>query len=120
MQSLLHTRETKKAMFSEPRYRILFLSTGNTARSIFAEYVIRMVGKGRFEAYSAGTDRLRAVSPYVLRVLREAYGIDASSARPKPWDLFEDMRFQFLITVWERPRCNYSQNSLDSMALWCW
>jgi arsenate reductase (thioredoxin) len=104
MQSLLPTTETKKAICLQPPYRILFLSTGNAARSVFAEYFTRMVGKDSFEAYSAGTDPLRAVSPYVLRVLREAYGIDASSARPKPWDIFEDMRFEFLITVWDRPK----------------
>jgi len=55
MQSLLHTRETKKAMFSEPRYRILFLSTGNTARSIFAET--------SFEWWEKAGSRLTAPEP---------------------------------------------------------
>jgi protein-tyrosine-phosphatase len=104
MQPILTTTKTKRAICSEPRYRILFLSTGNAVRSIFAEYVIRMVAKDRFEAYSAGTDPQPAVNPYVLRVLQQAYGIDASAARPKSWDLFEDTRFEFFVTVWDRPK----------------
>jgi len=58
-------------MSSESQYRILFLSTGNTARSIFAEYFIRMVGKGSFEAYSAGTDPLRAQ----LKQLQDGFAV---------------------------------------------
>jgi arsenate reductase (thioredoxin) len=83
---------------SQP-FKILFLCTGNSARSILAEYLIRNVGRGRFESYSAGADPTGRVNPYALRVLREAFHIDASDACSKSWDEFRDVRFDFVITV---------------------
>jgi arsenate reductase len=59
-------------------YKALFFCTGNFARSILGEYLIRRYGGGRFESYSAGTQPSGKVNPIVLRVLRESYKIDAS------------------------------------------
>jgi len=86
-------------MSSQKTFKILFLCTGNTARSIFGEYLVRRLGKGRFESYSAGADPKPRVNPYALRVLRKAFKIDASSARPKSWDEYKDVVFDFVITV---------------------
>jgi Low molecular weight phosphotyrosine protein phosphatase len=61
-------------------FKILFLCTGNSARSIFGEYLIRKLGKGRFQSYSAGADPRPKVNPYALRVLLESFKIDASEA----------------------------------------
>jgi arsenate reductase (thioredoxin) len=80
-------------------FKILFLCTGNSARSILAEYLIRKVGRGCFESYSAGADPTGRVNPHALRVLREALHIDTSDARSKSWDEFRDVRFDFVITV---------------------
>jgi arsenate reductase len=77
--------------------KILFLGSGNSARSIFAEYLIRKLGKGKFTAYSAGIKPEPAINPYVLRVLKELYKIDASDARPKSWEEFKDVIFNFVI-----------------------
>jgi arsenate reductase len=54
-------------------FKILFLCTDNSARSIFGEYFIRKLGKGRFQSYSAGADPRPKVNPYALSVLQESF-----------------------------------------------
>jgi len=84
---------------SRPPYKVLILCTGNSARSIIGEYLLRAKGKGRFETYSAGAKPTGTVNPLALWVLKVRYGIDASDARSKSWDEFKDVRFDFVITV---------------------
>jgi arsenate reductase (thioredoxin) len=79
-------------MSQDRPFKILFLCTGNSARSVFGEYFIHKLGKGKFESHSAGADPRSEVNPYALRVLKEAYKIDASNARPKSWDLYEGLK----------------------------
>jgi arsenate reductase (thioredoxin) len=86
------------------RRRILFLCTGNSARSIFAEYLMNKIGAGRFEAYSAGSEPTGQVNPLTLRVLKESYQIDPSGARSKSWDEFKKQRLDFVITVCEKAK----------------
>jgi len=85
-------------------FKILFLCTGNSARSIFGEYLIRRLDKHRFESYSAGADPTGAVNPFALKVLSELYHIDASAARSKSWDEYKDIEFDFVITVCDNAR----------------
>jgi arsenate reductase (thioredoxin) len=85
-------------------YKILFLCTGNSARSILAEYLIKRIGQGRFESYSAGSNPTGRVNSHALQLLRELYHIDASSARSKPIDEVEDVEFDFVITVCDNAR----------------
>ena len=80
-------------------YKVLILCTGNSARSIMGEYLLRLKGKGRFEAFSAGARPTGAVNPLALWVLKDRYDIDASGARSKSWDEFRGVRFDFVITV---------------------
>jgi arsenate reductase (thioredoxin) len=80
-------------------FKILFLCTGNSARSIFGEYLIRKLGNGRFESYSAGADPRPQINPYTVRVLRESFKIDASGVKPKSWDVYKNVAFDFVITV---------------------
>jgi arsenate reductase (thioredoxin) len=80
-------------------FKILFLCTGNSARSILGEYLIRKLGKGFFESYSAGADPRPQVNPYAMRVLQESFKIDASAAGPKSWDVYQGVVFDFVITV---------------------
>jgi arsenate reductase (thioredoxin) len=84
--------------------KILFLCTGNSARSIFAEYLTRKICPDRFEAYSAGSEPRGVVNPYALHVLKEQYKIDAQNARSKSWDEFKNTNFDIIITVCDRAK----------------
>ena len=85
-------------------FKILFLCTGNSARSIFGEYLIRRIGKNSFESYSAGADPAGKVNPFALKVLAELYHIDAGDARSKSWDEYKDIEFDFVVTVCDNAR----------------
>lgn len=85
-------------------FKILFLCTGNSARSIFGEYLIRERGRRLFESYSAGAAPVGKVNPFTLRVLREVYQIDPRGARSKGCGELRDIEFDFVITVCDRAR----------------
>jgi arsenate reductase len=80
-------------------YKLLVLCTGNSARSILGEYLLRRLAPARFETFSAGVNPTGKVNPYALRVLKEVYKIDASDARSKHTDEVKDIHFDFVITV---------------------
>ena len=80
-------------------YKVLILCTGNSARSILGEYLLRAKGRGRFEVHSAGSHPTGRVNPLAVRTLREKYGLDASAARSKSWDEFKSVKFDLVITV---------------------
>lgn len=82
--------------------RVLFVCTGNSARSLMAEAMLRRYGGDRFEVHSAGTEPL-GVNPLTLRVLAER-GIDASWARSKSVDEFRGQIFDYVITVCDQAR----------------
>lgn len=86
------------------RYKILFLCTGNSARSIFGEYLIRRIAGDRFESYSAGAMPTGSVNPLAIRILQDLYKIDAGGARSKSWEEFNDVQFDFVITVCDNAR----------------
>lgn len=87
-------------------YKLLFLCTGNSARSIFAEYLMRELARGRFETYSAGSDPSGVVNPLTVAVLKSHFNIDAGGARSKSWEEFKDeeLHFDFVITVCDHAR----------------
>ena len=66
-------------------YNVLFLCTGNTARSVLAEGILRKDGAGRFNAYSAGSQPKGVVNPFALKTLA-AFDYPADGYRSKSWD----------------------------------
>lgn len=85
-------------------FKILFLCTGNSARSILGEYLLGHIGAGRFETVSAGADPTGRVNPLALRVLAEDYGIDASAATSQPMEDFLQAGLDLVITVCDHAR----------------
>ena len=90
-------------MESKP-YKFLFLCTGNSARSILGEYLLRHLGGPRFEVSSAGSFPTGKVNALAVQVLHDVYNIDASHARSKSWEEFNDIEFDFVVTVCDNAR----------------
>lgn len=85
---------------SQP-FNVLFLCTGNSARSIIAESLVNHWGKGRFRGYSAGSHPKGQVHPFAMALL-EKYGMPVASLRSKSWDEFARPgapRLDFVFTV---------------------
>ncbi len=86
---------------SERSYKVLFLCTGNSARSILAEAILGRLAAGRFKAFSAGSFPKGAVHPGALRLL-DQLDYDTGAFRSKSWDEFaaaDAPKFDFIITV---------------------
>ena len=82
--------------------RVLFVCTGNSARSLMAEALVRHKGGSAFEVHSAGTVP-RGVNPLTLRVLADA-GIDATGARSKSVAEYLGQPFDYVVTVCDEAR----------------
>jgi len=85
-------------------WNVLFICTGNTARSIIAESVLNRLGKGRFKGFSAGSNPRGAVDPMVLELL-DSLDYDTSSLHSKSWSEFatpEAPKMDFIFTVCDK------------------
>jgi protein-tyrosine-phosphatase len=83
--------------------RVLFLCTGNSARSQIAEGLLHHIGGSRFQVYSAGTSPRPQVHPMAVRVMAEE-GIDIRRQHPKDLQHFVMQRFDYVITVCDRAK----------------
>ncbi len=91
-------------------YKLLFLCTGNSARSILAEYLLKKMAPEKFAVESAGSHPKPAPHPLALETLRSHYHIDPKDARSKSWEEFRDTPFDFVITL-----CD---NAKESCPVW--
>ena len=87
---------------SDAPIRVLFVCTGNSARSVMAEALLRSRGGDDFDVHSAGTDP-NGINPLTLKTLADA-GIDASGARSKSVTEYLDQRFDYVVTVCDQAR----------------
>ena len=98
---------------SDAHCNVLFLCTGNSARSLIAEALLATLGKGRFNAFSAGSQPTGMPNPGAIAIL-EKHGINTAFARSKSWDEFagdDAEEMDVIITV-----CGNAAN--ESCPLW--
>jgi ArsR family transcriptional regulator, arsenate/arsenite/antimonite-responsive transcriptional repressor / arsenate reductase (thioredoxin) len=88
-------------MKKEP-LRVLFVCTGNSARSQMGEALLRHMSRGRIDVVSAGSRPRLEIHPMARRAMNDLFGLDMVGQYPKPLEEFLGERFDYIITVCDR------------------
>lgn len=82
--------------------RVLFICTGNSARSQMAEALLRQLTNGHVEVFSAGSQPRPEIHPLARRVMAKSFGLDLAGQYPKPMELYLEDSFDHVISVCDR------------------
>jgi arsenate reductase len=88
-------------MEKEP-LRVLFLCTGNSARSQVGEALLRHISRAQVEVFSAGSQPRPEIHPMARNAVKDLFGLDMAGQHPKPLEQFRGDRFDYVITVCDR------------------
>jgi protein-tyrosine-phosphatase/DNA-binding transcriptional ArsR family regulator len=91
-------------LWNSPRVGVLFVCTGNSARSPIAEALLRHYTGGRLEVASAGSRPKPRLHPNAVRVLREEFGIDITDQSPRHLDTMTGCRFDYVVSLCDKVR----------------
>ena len=97
---------------------VLFLCTGNSARSPMAEALLRKQGQGRIRASSAGSHPKPRVHRNAIRIMRDMYGIDLRGSQPQPLSAVARRRFDYVITLCDKVREYARDHGLATTMHW--
>ncbi|MEE6177917.1 arsenate reductase/protein-tyrosine-phosphatase family protein [Mycobacterium sp. 050134] len=101
-----------------PARSVLFLCTGNSARSPMAEALLRTRGQGRVRVASAGSHPKQQLHPGAVRIMRDEYGIDLRGIRPQGLSAVAPRRFDRVITLCDKVREFAAGQNLPTAAHW--
>jgi protein-tyrosine-phosphatase len=102
---------------TQPAGSVLFLCTGNSARSPMAEALLRKKGRGRIRAASAGSHPKPQLHPNAVRIMRDMYGIDLRG-RPRPLAAVARRRFDYVITLCDKVREYADEHGVATAMHW--
>jgi len=88
-------------MTNSKKIQVLFLCTHNQARSQMAEAILRHIGKGRYEVFSAGSDPATEIHPMAVKAVSEVE-VDMTDQKPTHLDLYKDQSFDYVVTTCDR------------------
>jgi protein-tyrosine-phosphatase/DNA-binding transcriptional ArsR family regulator len=97
---------------------VLFLCSGNSARSPMAEALLRTKGRGRIRAASAGSHPKPQIHPNAVRIMRDLYGIDLRGTRPQPLAAVARRRFDCVITLCDKVREYADEHGVATAMHW--
>jgi ArsR family transcriptional regulator, arsenate/arsenite/antimonite-responsive transcriptional repressor / arsenate reductase (thioredoxin) len=114
----LHPALAHAPAVKPPRRSVLFLCTGNSARSPMAAALLEKKGQGRIRAASAGSHPKSSVHRNAVRVMREMYDIDLGGGRPQPLTAVHRRRFDQVITLCDKVREYARDHGLATTMHW--
>ncbi len=103
---------------TRPAGSVLFLCSGNSARSPMAEALLRKKGRGRIRAASAGSHPKAELHPNAVRIMRDVYGIDLGGSRPRPLAAVARRRFDYVITLCDKVREYVQEHGVATAMHW--